>query len=79
MAIGDVPLVPPSTAVLVAFVNIFAPGIGTLILGFSRNNSDVVLTGILQLLATFLVFGWIWAIVWSWFLYTKSKNVIELL
>lgn len=58
---SDYPKVNKTTALLVLIINIFAPGLGTVIAGFldARGlNAKLILYGIIQLIV--IVIGWIW-------------------
>ena len=69
---------------LVCFVlNIFAPGIGTMLSAFSslhdktyqsterRVNFGTLVDGILQQLLTVVLVGWVWSILFGYALYVK--------
>lgn len=51
--------------VLCGIINFIAPGIGTLVMGVINSDSDDMVIGLLQLLFTLLIFGYIWSLVWG--------------
>lgn len=55
-------------------VNIFFPGIGTIInaVACGSVNTTGVIIGIVQILTCWLLLGWIWSIIWGWFIYEKG-------
>ncbi|CAM9870895.1 unnamed protein product [Scytosiphon promiscuus] len=55
-------------------VNIFAPGIGTMIVGFLTCNIENFIMGILQLVLAPFIVGWIWSILWGWELVKVSRT-----
>ena len=57
------PSVNKCLALIILILNIFCPGIGTIIMGCSSQNcGEWVCTGLLQILLFPLLIGWIWAI-----------------
>ena len=54
-------------ALIVLILAIFAPGWSTIIAGVLSKNDDqqksAIIVGILQVLLTFILVGWIWAII----------------
>ncbi|CAN8076703.1 unnamed protein product [Agarophyton chilense] len=67
-----------STAALVLLaINVFMPGVGTIISAFlaAECMSETVFVGVLQLITSPLLgLGFIWAIVWSVRLYRKHSS-----
>ena len=58
------PRLDKTTALVVLILNIFFPGIGTMIMGCIGNNAGgFICIGICQLLLTVFLIGWIWAII----------------
>ncbi len=58
------PRLDKTTALVILILNIFFPGIGTMIMGCIGNNAGgFICIGICQLLLTFLLIGWIWSII----------------
>ncbi|MFA5945017.1 MAG: hypothetical protein WC876_11205 [Candidatus Thermoplasmatota archaeon] len=59
----DYPVIEQTPAILCLIVNvILLPGVGTIIAGYVGKRSLLV-KGILQLVLTIVLVGWIWAIV----------------
>lgn len=62
---------------LILIVNIFLPGVGTMIASLISDEvvCDTFLIGLVQLItAPLLLIGWIWAIIWSVTLIKKTKE-----
>ena len=70
-----VPVQAPMGIVLF-IVNIFLPGIGTIINSFMSSSlrSDTLLVGLLQLLTAIIIVGWIWSIYWGYLMYQQEKK-----
>ena len=56
------PVIEKTNALICLVVNIFLPGIGTIIAGV-MGNKPLIGRGIAQFLLAFILVGWIWAIV----------------
>ena len=73
---SSIPSMNKTTALILFIVNIFFPGLGTMIsacVGGGSLNTDQLLVGILQWLTAFLIIGWIWSIWWGWLMYSKAS------
>jgi hypothetical protein len=72
----SLPSLNPALAVILLVVNIFLPGLGTMILGCLNNecNWNHIVVGLLQLLLAGLIVGWIWSIWWGILLVQKSAR-----
>ena len=73
--ISNVPSVSKPVAVVQAILNLVLPGVGTWVTACaaSENVSKTQLTiGFLQLLTSFVLIGWVWAIYWSFLAVKKS-------
>lgn len=59
------PRLQSSLAVIVLIINIFFPGIGTILMGCAGNvnSGGWICVGICQLILTLFIVGWIWGIV----------------
>lgn len=56
-------------------INVFFPGVGTLIAACMTDcTCGIILVGLAQMFLSFLLVGWIWAIIWSLNLITKAKE-----
>ena len=66
-----------SMGLVILILCIFGSGWGTLIAGFlSKNESDrtpAIIIGLIQIFTTWLLIGWIWAIMSGWKIYNNSK------
>ncbi len=72
-----IPYVPYNIGVLVLCLNIFLPGIGTMVSAYydpNGCNCKTVTCGIFQLILTPVLVGWIWSIIQGTFTYKKSKQ-----
>ena len=62
--------------IVIFLLNIFFPGIGTMISACINKANKLypftIVIGLLQLLTAWLLIGWIWSIVWGWFIFKKS-------
>ena len=78
--ITNVPKVNTPWNVLLALLNVFFPGIGTLLCSLWGEPCSKVqaIIGVLQFCMSFLLVGWIWSIVWSYFIMKKSCSNEEL-
>lgn len=56
------PVLDQTTALIVLVINLFFPGIGTIVAGV-QGNMPLIGRGIAQLLLTIVIVGWIWALV----------------
>ena len=73
--ITNVPFVSKPAAIGQAVVNLVFPGVGTMIMACSssENVSKTQLSiGCLQLLTSFIIIGWLWAIFWSFLCVQKA-------
>ncbi len=72
----SLPALNPALAVLILIVNIFLPGIGTMILGCINKdcNWQHILVGFLQLITAGIIIGWIWSIWWGILLVQRSTK-----
>lgn len=59
---AQVPVLPTDKALICLVVNVFVPGIGTIIAGV-LGGKPLIGRGIAQLLLSIIVVGWIWGIV----------------
>lgn len=58
----QVPVLDKTMALVTLLVNIFVPGIGTIVAGV-LGNKPLIGRGIAQLVLSLIIVGWIWAIV----------------
>lgn len=77
MAISQhVPKVDSTMGIVALILNIIPiPGLGTIIAGVVSGTDVVkhVIIGILQLVFSFLLIGYIWSIVWGIFIFLESR------
>ena len=69
--------VPPNWAIIVLVLNLFVPGLGTIVAGCVAKGDPAInniFVGLLQLVLTpFFLLGWFWALVLSIQIIGKSK------
>lgn len=72
----SLPSLNPALAVLLLVVNIFLPGVGTMILGCINGdcNWQHLIVGLLQLITAGIIIGWIWSIWWGILLVQRSTK-----
>ena len=72
----SLPSLNPALAVLLLVVNIFLPGVGTMILGCLGGGCawQHIIVGVLQLITAGIIIGWIWSIWWGILLVQKSTS-----
>ena len=71
------PYVPMTVAPIVLILDIFFPGVGTLVAAYydpSGCNCKTITCGIFQMLLTIVVAGWIWSVVQGCMIYNKSRQ-----
>lgn len=66
-----------STAQILLVINVFSPGVGTMIASCTGNrcNRTTALVAVLQICTVPLLIGWIWAIVWSVALIRRNASL----
>ena len=72
----NLPSLNPALAVLLLVVNIFLPGVGTMILGCINGacNWQHIIVGVLQMITAGIIVGWIWSIWWGILLVQRSSS-----
>ena len=72
----DIVKVDDSWGIVLLIVNIFFPGIGTIINSLMGDKVHVttLIVGILQLVLAGFIIGWIWSIWWGVLIYQKSRR-----
>ena len=68
----------PCTGLTMFILNIFFPGLGTIISSCECAKggalcTTTLLVGILQAILTGFLLGWIWSIIWGFMIWNKSK------
>jgi hypothetical protein len=74
------PYVPENVAPIVLVMNIFMPGVGTILSSYydpTGCNCKAVTAGILQMLTVVIFIGWIWSVWQGAAIYKKSKAYAE--
>ena len=69
------PYVPANVAPMVLIMDIFVPGVGTIIAAYydpTGVNRKTMTCGDCQMLLTIVVVGWIWSIIQGYCIYKKS-------
>jgi hypothetical protein len=68
---------------IVCFVlNIFLPGIGTIVAACcASDKGDIapnVIFGLIQLICAVMVFGWVWSVIWGYLIYRRGSGLMKL-
>jgi hypothetical protein len=72
---GRVPLMRETDALLIGIVNILCPGAGVLVAAARESfPSDLIVIGVAQFVLSFIIVGWVWAIIWSLQLIAKASS-----
>lgn len=74
------PYVPVNVAPIVLVLDIFLPGVGTIVAAYydpSGCNCKTITCGIFQMLTTVILVGWIWSIAQGACIYKKSKQYAQ--
>lgn len=73
---NQLPVLNPALAVILLIVNIFLPGVGTMILGCLNGgcNWTHIIVGLLQFITAGIIIGWIWSIWWGILLVQRSAK-----
>ena len=58
------PVLDSNMALIVLIINLFFPGVGTIVAGI-QGNMPLIGRGIAQLLLAIIIVGWVWALVSS--------------
>ncbi|EKX36050.1 hypothetical protein GUITHDRAFT_117839 [Guillardia theta CCMP2712] len=59
----DVPKVDTKSFGLLCFIlNIFFPGIGSIVAGLKGDKTSTMIVGVLQFVTSWFILGWIWSI-----------------
>lgn len=79
MCSTEVPLVSPAIGVTVLILNIFLPGIGTIVSAFADENVWIcnflqLIIGLIQLIFFWTIIAWIWAIIFGLMVYERSMK-----
>ena len=66
--------VPKPWHIVLLILNVIFPGWGTMISACCDGKFDscTFLVGLVQLLTSFLLIGWLWSIYWGWLIFRKS-------
>lgn len=71
---AEIPATTQVIAIILLIINIFFPGIGTIIMSFMGGfKVKTLIVGIVQLCTAFIIIGWIWSIYWGILCLQKSK------
>mmetsp|Transcript_2310 Transcript_2310/g.1653 ORF Transcript_2310/g.1653 Transcript_2310/m.1653 type:complete len:80 (+) Transcript_2310:20-259(+) len=74
--IADINAVDNPWGIILFIVNIFLPGIGSIInslMGGDGVHTTTLIVGIVQLLTCWILIGWIWSIWWGYLIWQKQK------
>ena len=76
--IDDINPLPAPWGLVLFIVNIFLPGVGTMINSFVDPRGvkwGNLIAGILQLLFAVIIVGWIWSIYWGYLIWCKQIDL----
>ena len=72
---NEIEIVTPGCAMILLILNIFIPGLGTAINGFSGTvNCTLLVAGLLQFILAPVIIGWVWSIYFGCVILSKSKS-----
>ncbi len=73
---GKLPTLNKVMAIVILVLNIFFPGVGTLICACigPKFETDNIIVGLLQLLLAGCIIGWIWSIWWGIIVLQKASG-----
>eukprot|EP00285_Hemiselmis_virescens_P016163 CAMPEP_0173386298 /NCGR_PEP_ID=MMETSP1356-20130122/8898_1 /TAXON_ID=77927 ORGANISM="Hemiselmis virescens, Strain PCC157" /NCGR_SAMPLE_ID=MMETSP1356 /ASSEMBLY_ACC=CAM_ASM_000847 /LENGTH=94 /DNA_ID=CAMNT_0014342473 /DNA_START=46 /DNA_END=330 /DNA_ORIENTATION=+ len=69
-----VPSISKNMGILCFLLNVFLPGVGSMVAGAMESKWSTVIIGVLQLLTCWFILGWIWSIWWGWLIFSKSSD-----
>jgi hypothetical protein len=73
--ISEIPITNQLLSLTLLIINIFFPGIGTVIMSFLDGlKTRTLLVGIVQLFTSCIIIGYIWSIYWGIICIQKSKK-----
>ncbi|KAG2393563.1 hypothetical protein C9374_007094 [Naegleria lovaniensis] len=74
----SVPKLNGNLPLIVLILNIFLPGIGTLVAAFFCEDDDVftvnAVSALLQFLTAICIIGWVWSIGWGYLIYQRGSG-----
>ncbi|KAF0984193.1 hypothetical protein FDP41_007370 [Naegleria fowleri] len=74
-----VPKLKGKWPIIILLLNIFLPGVGTLVAGCVTSKKKKVkfciIFGLLQMLLSVVLIGWLWSIFWGVFIYKRSTGL----
>eukprot|EP00904_Undaria_pinnatifida_P000606 jgi/Undpi1/10546/HiC_scaffold_29.g12996.m1 len=70
----DPPVLKRWIAILLFIADLFIPGLGTIIAGCLACSLETLIVGIIQMLTSWLIVGWVWSILWGWELVAVSRS-----
>ncbi len=73
---NHLPVLSKTVAIIILILNIFFPGVGTILLSCIGGtfNKEHIIVGLLQLISAICVIGWIWSVLWGIILLMKSSD-----
>ena len=77
MGFFDIPTVKRSpNGILALVLCILLGGLGTIIVGAiddrGNNKKNIIILGVIQLVLSFILVGWIWAVIWGIMVFVRS-------
>ena len=77
---SSIPETSKNNAIVLLIINILFPGIGTCIMAcLNKFSCTCLIIGMLQIITTFLLIGWIWSIWWGVLCLQKSRDNVIIL
>mmetsp|Transcript_68433 Transcript_68433/g.142704 ORF Transcript_68433/g.142704 Transcript_68433/m.142704 type:complete len:92 (+) Transcript_68433:60-335(+) len=60
--------------ILCLILNIFLPGIGSIVAGAMGNKVSTMIIGLLQIVTCWFILGWIWSVWWGILIFMKAHG-----
>ncbi|KAL0483513.1 hypothetical protein AKO1_014553 [Acrasis kona] len=81
LQISKIPKLEETMALVVLILNIIFPGIGTIVAAILTDSDEKrkwnLIFGVLQILLSFLLIGWLWSILWGVIIYYRNTGAMK--